>query len=74
MHTCLRVTVTIELIHIKHLELCLARPCWLSSCVSHSTESASSRWVHSMREVHLPFPSLFPGLAQRPRHGSSEGL
>lgn len=66
MYTCLRVTVTIELIPVKHLELCLARTCWLSLCVSHSAESASSRWMHPMREVHLPFPSLFPGLAQCP--------
>ena len=62
MYTCLRVTVTSELIPVKHLELCLARTCWLSLCVSHSAESASSRWVHPMREVHLPFLLCFQAL------------
>lgn len=28
IYACLRVIVKIELIHIKHLELCLARTCW----------------------------------------------
>lgn len=74
MYPCLRVAVTIELIHVEHLALSLARTCRLLLRVSHGTEAASARWVRPMHEVHLPFPSLFPGLAQCPRHGSSEGL